>query len=93
MTISDRRADGPLTTVLYNDAAPRSRSTGQEAAPRRVWEIAPESIIVAPAPKTEIRAREPFEIWGWTWAARGVARVEVSTDSDATYDRADLAAR
>ena len=93
MTLVDRRADGPLTTVFYNDAAPRSRVTGRDAAPRPVWEIAPESVIVAPAPRTEIRAGEPFEIWGWAWAARGVARVEVSTDSGATYDRASLAAR
>ena len=92
MTIADRRADGPLTTVLYNDAAPGARS-GRDSAPRPVWEIAPESIIVAPAPKTEIRARAPFEIWGWTWAARGIARVEVSVDGGATYARANLAAR
>jgi DMSO/TMAO reductase YedYZ molybdopterin-dependent catalytic subunit len=93
MTLADRRADGPLTTVLYNDAAPRSRSAGRDSAPRPVWEIAPELIIVAPAPKTEIRAREPLEIWGWAWAARGVARVEVSIDGGATYARANLAAR
>jgi len=93
MTIADRRADGPLTTLLYNDAGPRSRSAGRVSAPRPVWEIAPESIIVAPAPSTEIREREPFEIWGWTWAARGVARVEVSIDGGATYVRANLAAR
>ncbi|HXX43168.1 MAG TPA: molybdopterin-dependent oxidoreductase [Candidatus Acidoferrales bacterium] len=93
MTIADRRADGPLTTVLYNDPPPRSRSAGRDSALRPVWEIAPESIIVAPAPGSEIRAKEPIEIWGWTWAARGVARVEVSTDGGATYARANLAAR
>jgi sulfane dehydrogenase subunit SoxC len=93
ITIADRRADSPLTTVLYNDRPPRSRSSGADRAPRPVWEIAPESIIVAPAPGTELRACEPFEIWGWAWAAKGVARVEVSTDGGDTYDCASLAAR
>lgn len=93
ITLAERRAEGPMTTVLYNDAPPCSRDIGGDAAPRPVWEIAPESVIVAPAPKAEIRAEEPFEIWGWAWAATGIAHVEVSTDDGATYNRANLTAR
>lgn len=83
---------GPLTTALYNDAPPRSRGTSRDAAPRPVWEIAPES-IVASALKAEIRAGKPFEVWGWAWAARGVARVEVNLDSGESWGRAKLAGR
>lgn len=93
ITISDRRADGPLTTILYNDAPPRSRGAGRDAVPRPVWEIAPESIIVAPAPNAEIRAGDRFEIWGWAWAAGGVARMEVNLDSGEAWERAKLADR
>lgn len=93
MTIADQRADGPMTTVLYNDRSSRSDGSKREAPPRPVWEIAPESIIVAPAPDVELRVGEPVQIWGWAWAARGVARVEVSTDGGARYGRAKLDGR
>ncbi len=93
ITVADRRADGPLTTVFYNDSPPRSRTANRPAAPRPVWEIAPESMIVSPAPDTELRAGQPVEIWGWAWASRGVANVDVSFDGGATYDSAGLAPR
>ncbi|MGH9718139.1 MAG: molybdopterin-dependent oxidoreductase [Candidatus Acidiferrales bacterium] len=90
MTIADRRADGPMTTVLYNDEAGPSRVGGRDSSSRPVWEIAPESVIVAPAPNAELRAGKAVEIWGWAWAARGIAHVEVSTDAGATYESAEL---
>ncbi|MGH7905549.1 MAG: molybdopterin-dependent oxidoreductase, partial [Candidatus Binataceae bacterium] len=92
MTLADRRADGPLTTTLYNDPAPRSDGN-RDSKPRPVWAIAPESVIVAPAPKAKLHAGEPVEIWGWAWAAAGVAQVEVSLDGGAAYSRAKLADR
>jgi len=80
--IADRRADGPFTTRLYNDPA-------ENGATRPVWQIAPESLIVSPAPDAEVRAG-PIEIWGWTWADGGVAAVEISTDSGQTWRAAEL---
>lgn len=93
VTVADRRADGPLTTLFYNDAPLRSRTTNQLAGPRPVWEIAPESVIVSPAPEAELRAGQPFELWGWAWAFGGVANVDVSLDDGATYVHANLAPR
>jgi hypothetical protein len=93
MTLADRRADGPMTTILYNDRIPRSRRAPDDAPTRPVWEIAPESVIVAPAPNAELRIGSAIEIWGWAWAANGVARVEVSVDGGAIWDSAHVAHR
>ncbi|MGA9882100.1 MAG: molybdopterin-dependent oxidoreductase [Candidatus Acidiferrales bacterium] len=93
ITVADRRADGPMTTVFYNDAPRRSRTANCHAAPRPVWEIAPESVIVSPAPGAELLAGLPIEIWGWAWSSRGVANVGVSYDGGATYDSASVAPR
>jgi sulfane dehydrogenase subunit SoxC len=93
ITAANHRADSPVTTVLYNDAPRRSRTAASPAAPRPVWEIAPESVIVSPAPGAEVRLGKPLEIWGWAWSSKGIARLEVSVDGGATYDRASLAPR
>jgi len=79
--LAETRADGPFTTQLYND-----RLAG---GLRPVWEIAPESVIVSPAPDARIGA-QPVDIWGWAWADDGVAKVEVSTDGGVSWQPADL---
>lgn len=86
LELADRRADGVFTTTLYNDP---DEITGKT---RPVWEAPPESAIVWPPPAA-ILPRTPAEIWGWAWAARGVARVEVTTDGGATWVAAALAPR
>jgi DMSO/TMAO reductase YedYZ molybdopterin-dependent catalytic subunit len=78
------RADGPFTTQLYNDRL--------ADGVRPVWEIAPESVIVAPAPDTRLPQRET-DIWGWAWADGGVAKVDVSADGGATWRKAELTAQ
>ena len=57
MTLADRRADSPFTTRWYNDAVldGEGRATGQTVP---VWAIAPESVIVAPAPEHVPEPRE-----------------------------------
>jgi hypothetical protein len=45
-----------------------------------VWAIAPQSVIVAPAPDATISASKPIEIWGWAWADGGVSHVDVRVD-------------
>lgn len=80
--LADRRADGPFTTLLYNDPV--------EGGTRPVWQIAPESVIVSPAPDAQLGAHD-VEIWGWAWADGGVATVEISTDGGQNWRAAELA--
>jgi len=79
--LAERRADGPFTTQLYNDRV--------DNGSRPVWEVAPESVIVNPAP--DARVGDDFEVWGWAWADGGVSKVEVSTDGGASWSDAELA--
>jgi len=80
--LAETRADSPYTTQLYNDPI--------DGGTRPVWQVAPESVIVSPAPEARL-GFEPVDIWGWAWADGGVARVEVSTDNGATWREAALA--
>jgi DMSO/TMAO reductase YedYZ molybdopterin-dependent catalytic subunit len=84
--LAEARADGPFTTQLYNDPF--------EGGTRPVWAAAPESVIVSPAPNTQLGARlgaQAVEIWGWAWADGGVAQVDISTDGGANWRGAQLA--
>jgi sulfane dehydrogenase subunit SoxC len=91
--VADERAEGHFASVLYNDALdPEDIAAGQPKR-RPVWAIAPESIIVAPAPNAVVTRGKAVEIWGWAWSFRGVARVEVSTDGGATFRSAALEPR
>jgi DMSO/TMAO reductase YedYZ molybdopterin-dependent catalytic subunit len=91
LELADRRAEGLFTTRYYNDRiAIENTDTGVEHRP--VWEIAPESIIVSPAPE-ETLANAPREVWGWAWASSSVAAVEFSDDDGATWQEAEVASR
>lgn len=92
MTLAECRADGPFVTRFYNDREP-VRNEGQEAKIRPVWDIAPESILVHPAPDTRFRIGEPVEIFGWAWGAEGVADLEISFDGGASWVFAELEPR
>jgi DMSO/TMAO reductase YedYZ molybdopterin-dependent catalytic subunit len=82
--LADRRAEGPFTTRWYNDHVLDSagESTGQTVP---VWAIAPESVIVSPAPDSVLRAGVPIDVWGWAWADGGVKAVELSDDTDGQW--------
>ncbi|MGH6989131.1 MAG: molybdopterin-dependent oxidoreductase, partial [Stellaceae bacterium] len=86
LELADRRAGGVFTTTLYNDP------DGATGARRALWEAPPESLIVSPSADARL-SREPVEIWGWAWAARGVDRVEISADGGATWSQAALEPR
>jgi DMSO/TMAO reductase YedYZ molybdopterin-dependent catalytic subunit len=90
---AEYRPDGMFTTRFYNDeTSSDDRAAG--IGPRRpVWAIAPESLIVAPAPDAEVAPGERVEIWGWAWSFHEVAAVEVSVDGGTTYARAELEPR
>jgi DMSO/TMAO reductase YedYZ molybdopterin-dependent catalytic subunit len=89
MTLTEARASGPFTTRWYNDPVldAAGRATG-ETTP--VWSIAPESVIVSPAPKDTVAVAAAQEIWGWAWADGGVRHVDVSADDGATWRAAEL---
>jgi DMSO/TMAO reductase YedYZ molybdopterin-dependent catalytic subunit len=89
VTLADARASGPFTTRWYNDPVrdPSGEPTGET---RPVWAIAPESVIVAPAPDQRIAAGQTVEVWGWAWADGGASAVELSTDGGATWSPARL---
>jgi DMSO/TMAO reductase YedYZ molybdopterin-dependent catalytic subunit len=71
------RAPGILTNELYNDPAP-----GGGTAP--VWQVAPESLIVAPADHDKITPGRR-EIRGWCWGEQEIARVDVSLDGGQSW--------
>lgn len=93
LRLADRRADGPFAAGLYNDASDATDIAAGRPARCPVWAIAPEAIIVAPAPDAVLAADEPVEIWGWSWSFRGIQRVEVSIDGGASYRQAALEPR
>jgi DMSO/TMAO reductase YedYZ molybdopterin-dependent catalytic subunit len=88
--LAERRAEGLFAAVLYNDSLGADDVAAGLPARRPVWALAPESIIVAPAPDTAVAAGELTEIWGWTWSFRGVAGVEISVDGGTRFTRAAL---
>jgi DMSO/TMAO reductase YedYZ molybdopterin-dependent catalytic subunit len=79
LELSSTRASGPFTTKWYNDPLYGADGTPTgETQP--VWAVAPQSIIVCPAPAATITAGRTYEIWGWAWADEGVDQVVLSTD-------------
>jgi DMSO/TMAO reductase YedYZ molybdopterin-dependent catalytic subunit len=79
MALAEDRAPGPFTTRWYNDPVPDDAAFASgRTAP--VWAIAPQSIIVAPAPDARITVGNAIEIWGWAWADGGVSQVDVNVD-------------
>jgi DMSO/TMAO reductase YedYZ molybdopterin-dependent catalytic subunit len=80
LTLADTRAKGPFTTRWYNDPV-RDASGQPTGATVPVWSIAPDSVIVSPAPGSTIAVGDTVEIWGWTWADGGTDAIDVSADS------------
>jgi DMSO/TMAO reductase YedYZ molybdopterin-dependent catalytic subunit len=92
ITLADRRAEGAFTTRWYNDPDPEADATDR-AKTIPVWSVAPQSVIVAPAPGERRTRGAPFEIWGWAWSDGGIERVDVSADGGVTWSAAELEAR
>lgn len=89
IALTETRATGPFTTVLYNDPDPSGGT-------RPVWEAPPEALIVAPAPGNIALgplALGPVEIRGWAWAAAGIAQVEISLDGGESWAPARIEPR
>jgi sulfane dehydrogenase subunit SoxC len=92
LTLAEQRASGPFTTRWYNDLQ-RDASGRPTSATNPVWSIAPESVIVAPAPDQVVALGETVEVWGWSWADEGVTSVEISGDGGTSWTRASLEPR
>lgn len=89
--LSDRRAPGLFTTTLYNDPV-ASAPTGAAPATAPVWEAPPEALIVSPAAHAKLAAG-PIAIRGWSWGAREIAFVEISTDEARSWQRVAVGPR
>jgi DMSO/TMAO reductase YedYZ molybdopterin-dependent catalytic subunit len=92
LKLCERRADGPFTTALYNDPVLDGMGA-PTGATRPVWEIAPESVIVTPAPGSKVPFGLPVQIWGWAWGDGDISCVEVSRDGGCSWSIAKLEPR
>ena len=89
VTLAESRASGPFTTRWYND--PVLDDTGRETGKTKpVWSIAPESLIVSPAPHEIVERSLEQQIWGWAWADGGVESVHVRLEDEAAWLPAEL---
>lgn len=89
VSLARERAPGPFTTRHYSD--PVLDASGEETGEHRpVWAIAPESVIVAPAPGATASVLGEREVWGWAWADGGVKSVVVRSSDDGEWSEATL---
>jgi DMSO/TMAO reductase YedYZ molybdopterin-dependent catalytic subunit len=91
LELAPERHRGLYTAKLYNDPIPGT-AENPAGGMRPVWEIAPESFVVWPAPDERIDRTEK-EIWGWAWGAAEIDQVEVSTDGGLNWQVAGLSRR
>jgi DMSO/TMAO reductase YedYZ molybdopterin-dependent catalytic subunit len=89
--VADRRAPAITATRLYNDPAGPGAG-GERAGTVPVREAPPDAIIVAPADRAVVEG-DPVHVWGRSWAARGIARVELSFDEGASWIDAEVEPR
>ncbi len=87
LRLSGHRSAGAFTTRYYMDPPSTSSPTSTP-----VWELAPNSCLVAPA-DGQVHLGRPVEIWGWAWAAEPVTSVEVTTDGGQTWATARVTDR
>jgi Mo-co oxidoreductase dimerisation domain len=92
MTVAETRATGAFTTRWYND--PVLNAAGEDSGKTvPVWPVAPESIIVSPAPGQALKRDKTQGIWGWAWADDGIERVDVSVNGGTTWMEAKVEPR
>ncbi len=89
---SDLVAKNTVTTRWYNDPIPDEAGL-PSGRTQPVWSVAPESVIVAPAPGIVLDIGVETLIRGWAWSDAGIARVDVSLDGGRGWSKADLAPR
>jgi sulfane dehydrogenase subunit SoxC len=90
--LAEHRSDNLFTTRFYNDVTADDVAAGQPER-RPIWAIAPDAVIVTPAPDTVLALDAPTEISGWAWSFRGIAAVEISADDGENFRRTTLQER
>ena len=88
LLVSGERSKGAFTTRYYMDR----EVVGGEVHETPVWAVAPNSIIVEPA-NGQVVANREFEVWGWSWSAFPIVKVEVSTNGGESWETADVQPR
>ncbi|MGX5736464.1 molybdopterin-dependent oxidoreductase [Bosea thiooxidans] len=91
--LAAERATGLFVSELYNDPVDAEEIAAGAPSRRPVWAVAPEAIIVTPAPDAVVPADTPVPIEGWAWSFRAVAAVELTADDGASFLRAELEPR
>jgi hypothetical protein len=56
-----------------------------DGSTKPVWAIAPQSVIVRPAPGTTLKRGVAVQVWGWAWADDGLSAVEITFDCGRTW--------
>lgn len=88
LTVQDRRAEGPFTTVFYNEVVPGG--SGGEVRP--VWQVGVNSMVVRPRPEEEVKGSE-VRVEGWAWDCEGVKGVGVCVDGGERWAEAVVEGR
>jgi len=89
VTLAEARLSGPFTSRWYSD--PVLNLLGDETGETTpVWSIAPDSVIVSPAPQDSIERSREREIWGWAWADGGVGSVSIRISDAREWRPAEL---
>jgi len=92
MTVAKTRATGAFTTRWYNDPVPNAAGEDSgETVP--VWSVAPESVIVSPAPGQTLKRDTLQEVRGWAWADCEIDGVDVSVDGGTTWTESQIEPR
>ena len=89
ITLAEGRMSGLFTTRWYSD--PVLDLLGDETNKTTpVWSIAPDAVIVSPAPQESIELGREKEVWGWTWADGGVGHVSIRISDEPEWLTAEL---
>lgn len=87
LTLAKTRAGGPFVRRRYNDVV--EHPAGQPRC-NPVWAIAPDSVIVSPAPDQSFALGSVIEIWGWAWSDGAATALDVSFDAGVRWATARL---
>lgn len=89
LSLQNKRAPGPYTTVFYNEIDPTDPGGRRK---RPVWSVEVNSIITSPAPDTVVPGPDVV-IKGWAWCHEPVDRVLVTSSPDEPWTDAVVKTR
>ncbi|KAL2070667.1 hypothetical protein VTL71DRAFT_13693 [Oculimacula yallundae] len=88
LSLQGERAGGPYTTTFYNAIDQDDPAKGLKP----VWAVEPNSMIVKPAPMTEVHGPTVL-VEGWAWSHDGIQSVNVSSDNGQSWTEAEVSQR